>query len=48
MMFRHPEAVIAELFGVLREFEGIPKRPAGIPAFNDGSEIENGKLYHPA
>ena len=46
MMLGHPEAVVAEPLAMLREFPRIAERLAGIPAFDDRGEIENGKRYH--
>jgi hypothetical protein len=46
MMLGHPEAAVAEPLGGPRELERVAQRPAGIGAFRDWGEIEDGKRDH--
>ena len=42
-----PEAVIAETLGVAGEFGAVGQGLGRVAAFDNGGEIENGKLGHP-
>jgi tripartite-type tricarboxylate transporter receptor subunit TctC len=38
-----PEALVAQLLGVLRQRERVAKRLGGVAAFGDGGEVEDGE-----
>ena len=47
VMLGHPVAAIAQRLDMAREVERIAQRLAGVAAFDNGGEIENGKWDHP-